>query len=127
MSEPREAVIEISYPGSIISVNHYKFKGGIYTKPEAKAWQEELGWAVKGLHLEDWKLPLKVTCSGRFKDKANQPDLSNLSKCTLDALEETTGINDRDMRWIDGTVEYGEPPVLWITIEEADGNKNMEG
>ena len=113
-------VVEIQYPGAIISVNHYKWKGGIYTKPEAQAWMDELGWYLKSSHLEDWKLPLTVTCSGRFKDKANQPDLHNLSKCTLDAIEEATGINDRDMRWVDGTVDYGLPAVLWIRIEEGE-------
>ncbi len=114
----REATIEISYPGSIISVNHYKWKGGIYTKPEAKAWMEELGWIVKGLDLNEWRLPLHITCSGRFKDKRTTPDLSNLSKCTLDAIQEVCDVNDRDMRWHDGTVEYGEPAVLWLTIKE---------
>ena len=111
-----KATIEIGYPGSVISCNHYKYKGGIYTKPEAKAWMDELGWAVKELHLDDWKLPLSVTCSGRFKNKSNQPDLSNLAKVTMDAIEEVTNLNDRDFRWHDGTVEYGEPPMLWITL-----------
>ena len=115
----RKAVIEISYPGAVISCNHYKYKGGIYTKPEAKAWMDEFGWTVKTLHLDDWKLPLHVTCSARFKNKVCQPDLSNLAKCTLDSIEEVTAINDREMRWHDGTVEYGEPAVLWITIKEA--------
>ena len=45
-------------------------------------------------------------------------DLSNISKCCLDSLEETTGINDRDMRWVDGDVTYGEP-MLFIEIKEG--------
>jgi len=116
----REATIEIEYPGAVISVNHYKYRGGIYTRKEAQAWMDELGWLVKGLHLEEWYLPLHVTCSGRFKDKRSQPDLSNLSKVILDAIEETTGMNDRDMRWHDGKVEYGEPPMLWLNFSESD-------
>ncbi len=114
----REATVEISYIGKVLSVNHYKYKGGIYTRPEATAWMAELGWTVKELDLDAWKLPLKVTCSGRFKDKRSTPDLSNLSKVTLDAIEEVTNLNDRDFRWHDGTVKYGEPPVLWIKIKE---------
>lgn len=112
--------IEIAYSGSIISVNHYKYRGGVYTKPEAKAFMEELGWLLKPYHLEEWKLPLSVTCSGRFKDRRSQPDLSNLSKVILDAIEETTGINDREMRWHDGEVTYGEEPVLFIDIKEVE-------
>lgn len=110
--------IAIDYPGSIISSNHYKHYGGIYTKPEAKAFMEELGWKVKAYHIEDWKRPLHVTCSGVFKDKRSQPDLSNLSKVILDAIQEATRVNDRDMRWHDGQVLYGSNPVLMITIEE---------
>jgi hypothetical protein len=49
-----------------------------------------------------------------------RPDLSNLSKCTLDAIEEATGNNDRNMRWHDGVVSYGGKPVLLLTIEETN-------
>ena len=116
----RSVTIELAYPGSVISVNHYKHRGGFYTKPEARTFMEELGWKVKAYHIEDWKRPLQVTCSGVFKDKRSQPDLSNLSKVILDAIQEATGVNDRDMRWHDGQVLYGSKPVLMITIEEND-------
>ena len=115
-SELRSIKVEMDYPGAEISVNHYK--NGHYTKPEAKAWMDSLGWQIKQVHIEEWRLPLKVCCDGRFRDKNNQPDLSNLSKVVLDAIEETTGVNDRDMRWEDGDVSYGEP-ALWITITEG--------
>lgn len=114
----RKIVVSMDYPGDVISVNHYKYAGGIYTKPEAKAWMDELGWRIKVNHIEEWRQPLKVRCDGRFKNKASQPDLSNLSKIIMDAIEETTGVNDRNMRWQDGDVEYGLP-TLWITISEA--------
>jgi len=117
----KEATIEIRYPGNVISVNHYTGRtrqGGVYVKKDARLWMIELGWLIKAYHIEDWKLPLQVTCSGRFKDKRSQPDLSNLSKCTLDAIEETTGINDVNFRWHDGKVSYGEP-TLWVRIEEG--------
>ena len=111
----KSIVVKMDYPGAVISVNHYK--NGYHTKPEAKAWMDSLGWQIKGSHIEEWRLPLKVRCDGRFRDKNNQPDLSNLSKVVLDAIEETTGVNDRDMRWEDGDVSYGEP-ALWVTITE---------
>jgi len=108
--------IMMQYIGKELSVNHYKW--GHYTKTATKNWMEELGWEVKPYHIEDWKRPLQVTCSGVFKDKRSQPDLSNLSKVILDAIQEATGVNDRDMRWHDGQVLYGSNPVLMITIEE---------
>ena len=119
--EPRQAIIDIGYPGDVISVNHYlgrRRDGGYYVKPEAKAWMEYLGWLILPYHLEEWELPLTVKCDGWFKDKRSTPDLSNLSKCTLDAIEETTGINDRFIRWEDGKPGIADIPVLRITIRE---------
>lgn len=108
-----------------LSVNHYlgRRKGGrYYVKQEVKEWMEELGWKIKLAHIEDWRLPLQVTCFGMFKDKRSTPDLSNLSKVTLDAIEEVTGINDRDMRWHDGDIKHDKTGLgvayLTITIEE---------
>jgi Holliday junction resolvase RusA-like endonuclease len=118
----RKVQIEICYPGACISVNHYRGRsaaGGEYVRREARAWQEELMWTIKPLGIERWRIPLEVTCDGVFLDKNHQPDLSNLSKCSLDAIEEVTGINDKNMRWRDGQVSYGEKPLLLITIKEG--------
>ncbi len=109
-------VIEMDYIGKELSVNHYKW--GRYTKTETKNWMEELGWKLRPYHIEDWKLPLTVQCDGHFKDE-RRPDLHNLSKVILDAIEEATGINDKHMRWKDGYVLIGEEPKLIITIFEG--------
>ena len=118
----RSITVEIGYPGSVISCNHYKFKGK-YTKPEARDFMNELGWAIKSAHIEAWKLPITVRCDGAFKDLRSTPDLSNLSKVILDAIEECTGVNDRDMRWQDGDITYigkwALEPMLEITITGA--------
>ena len=113
----RKIAIQMPYIGQVLSVNHFKYAGGQYTKKEVKHWMKELGWLIKSSHIEEWNLPLEVRCDGTFKDRGHQPDLSNLSKVILDAIEETTGVNDRNMRWRDGDVNYGEPGLL-ITIKE---------
>lgn len=116
----RQETIKIDYPGSVISCNHYKFKNR-YTKPEAKRWMDELGWMIKHLHIEDWKLPLEITCDGYFKDERSAPDLSNLSKVICDAIQEVTGQNDKDFRWHDGKRNIGnKDPYLMITIAEEE-------
>ena len=118
----KSVAIGMPYIGKVLSVNHYLGKrrdGGFYVKQEVKNWQEMLGWLIKSSHIEEWKLPLTVRCDGVFKDKRSQPDLSNLSKVVLDAIEETTGVNDRDMRWQDGDVSYGDEARLIITIQEV--------
>ena len=121
----REATIEIDYIGGDLSVNHYLGRGkrgNSYVKSNVVAWKEELGWTVKPLFLDDWKLPLTVRCDGRFTDKRSCPDLSNLSKVCLDALEEASGVNDRDMRWEDGgiTIDKNREPELTLTITEGE-------
>uniref|UniRef100_A0A6M3LL18 Putative endodeoxyribonuclease n=1 Tax=viral metagenome TaxID=1070528 RepID=A0A6M3LL18_9ZZZZ len=107
------------YTGSNLSVNHYKIARR-YTRPEVKAWMEQLAWQLKGKHWKDWKLPLVITCSGVFLNRRSQPDLHNLSKVICDALEDGTGINDKDMRWHDGDVKFGKTPELEIRIQESE-------
>ena len=119
--------IKIHYPGSEISVNHYLGKrkgGGYYVTPECKAWKEELQWLLKHCHLEDYRLPLEVTCSGWFKDERSAPDLSNLSKVILDSIQDLIGGNDKDYRWRDGQRVIGvkEPAYLLITVKESVDN-----
>ena len=119
----KSVTIEMPYPGAVISVNHYLGRsryGTTYVKPEAKSWMDELGWRIKEYHIEDWKQPIKVSISGVFKDKRSTPDLSNLTKVCLDAIEETTGINDKYMQTATTDPLIGtEEPVIIITIQEV--------
>ncbi len=118
-----EITVKMPYPGDVISVNHYRGRtkdGRDYVKADAQAWMDMLGWLIKQHHIEDWKLPLHITCYGTFKDNRSAPDLSNLSKCVLDAIEEVSGVNDKDMRWHDGerVINGTDKPELIITIRE---------
>jgi len=122
---PRRITVEMPYPGSVISVNHYRGRtrqGGEFVRADAQAWMDMLGWQLKMAHLEDWKLPLSVRCDGVFKDFRSAPDLSNLSKVTLDAIQEVSGVNDKDMRWHDGEriIDNAKEPTITITINEAE-------
>jgi len=124
MSQGKSVTVRLPYPGDCISGNHYRGRrrdGGEYVKADAQSWMDAIGWLIKKDHIEDWRLPLKVTCSSIFRDKNHAPDLSNLSKCILDAIEAVTNINDRDMRWHDGDriIDAAAEPELTITIEEA--------
>ena len=118
----KPVLIKIEYPGSVISVNHYKHAGGMYTKKEAIEWATHLGWEMKMYHFEDWKLPLEVKCSGYFVNERSAPDISNLAKLILDELEEVTQINDRNFRWRDGVRDVGhtKEPYLIICVREVE-------
>lgn len=108
---------------SNLSVNHYLIKSrhGVFKRKEIKDWQEALGWQIKTSHIEDWKLPLTVKCDVVQNDKRIR-DISNYSKVVLDALEEASDVNDRDMRWQDGDilVRKDQEPALIITIRSND-------
>ena len=121
----RSITVSIGYPGSDISCNHYTGRrrgGGVYVKPQARAFMIELGWLLKASHIEDWNMPISVTCSGVFRDLRSTPDLSNLSKCIMDGIEELIGVNDRNYRWHDGTITWSkdEEPQLTITVQELE-------
>ncbi len=119
----RREAIKIQYPGDCLSVNHYLGRrkgGGYYVKQETKDWMEQFQWLLKRCHLEDFMLPLEVTCDGWFRDERSAPDISNLSKVILDSIEEISGINDKFMKWKDGkrTIDKKCSPYLLITIQE---------
>ena len=108
LKDPRQAItIKMPYiPG--LSVNHYKYSGGKYTKPEVKDWMLELqGALLTMIRPKDKFLNPMVSISGTFKNKRSMPDLHNLLKIVLDSVEKTTGINDRDIR-----TETDVPKVL---------------
>ena len=120
----RKETIIMPYIGDL-SVNHRLGKrkgGGYYVKQSVKNWNEEFGWKIKGLHIGEWRLPISVKCDGVFKDERSAPDLSNLSKTILDAIEDTCGVNDKNYRWYDGyrVINNKEKPYLLITIGEND-------
>jgi Holliday junction resolvase RusA-like endonuclease len=119
----KQDIIKIRYPGSEISVNHYLGRrkgGGQYVVPECTAWKTEFQWLLKKCHLDEYKQPLEVTCSGYFKDERSAPDLSNLSKVINDAIAEIAGINDKFIHWHDGERVIGvkESPYLLITLQD---------
>ncbi len=119
----KSVTIKMPYIGNVLSVNHYlgRRRGGYYVKPETKQWMEELGWLIKSHHIEEWKLPLKVTCDGVFKDKRGQPDIHNLMKVICDSIEEVTGVNDKHYQTETGSaiIDKNLEPELTITIEEV--------
>ena len=116
----RDIKLEMDYIGADLSVNHYKGRrrdGGEYVKKPVAKWMEDLGWILKSSHLEDWKLPLTVRCDIVQADKRTR-DISNFSKVCLDSIEEYTGINDTNYRWVDGEIFYSEHAELILTITE---------
>ena len=130
ISHMKRDSIKIGYPGSCCSVNHYLGRrkgGGYYVKEETKAFKTELQWLLKCCHLEDYKLPLEVTCSGYFQDERSAPDLSNLSKVILDSIQELIGGNDKDYRWHDGDRIVGvkELAYLLITLKESGNTPEL--
>ncbi len=120
---PRGKTFEIYYAKDL-SVNHYRGRradGREFVKSDVKAWKDALGWTIKVYHVEDWNLPLTVSCKAVFPDKIKR-DSHNLSKCVLDAIQEVTGIDDSNMLWHDEPprmAQLYEEPKLIITISEA--------
>ena len=111
--------VEMPYIGNVLSVNHC-YTMTKHLKPEARKWREALAFAVRNQFSLKTPLvkPVRVQVWGIFVNKREQPDLDNLAKIILDAVELGTGINDRDMRFEARGVRYGSPPTLIIEIGE---------
>jgi len=105
-----------------LSVNHYliKSKRGVFKRKEVAQWQDSLGWLVKPSHLEDWELPLSITCDLIQNDRRTR-DISNFSKVICDAIEAVCKVDDTNYRWHDGDVfiRHDEEPTILITIKES--------
>lgn len=114
----RHTVIKMPYIKNL-SVNHYKFNGGKFTKPEVKEWMNDLVVLIKNCHVTDWKLPLKVTISGTFKD-GRIPDTHNILKIICDSVEDATGLNDKfySTETTQPVIDKKQEPNLVIRIEE---------
>lgn len=119
--EKRHTTIKMPYPGCVITENHYLGRNGkaSYIKPGAKEWAQDLIFLINRCGIKDWKLPLKITVSGVFKNDRERCDLHNL-KILYDSIQKATGLNDKDYHTetIPGTIDKTVEPFILIKIEE---------
>ncbi len=92
----QQVIIPMPYISNL-SVNHYKYAGGRFTKPEIKAWMSTLMNSIQAetmfKDLSGFKLSVDI--QGKFQNKRVCPDLHNLEKVILDSVEKATAINDK--------------------------------
>lgn len=115
----RTVDISMPYIGGVLSVNRYKYKGGLYTKREVKQWMDALAMVANNkLRKERVKVPVIIHINGLFKDK-RVPDLANLHKVIGDALETALDINDKHFRFVDEgySIHKRFQPEIIIGIE----------
>src|SRR5919201_1052116 len=82
----------------------------------AKRWKADLVDAFvpalleQGIrHVECFTPPVHVAVTGAFPSRRSAPDMQNLLELACDAVEEATGINDREFTTSTGTPVYGVP------------------
>lgn len=106
--------VEMPYFGQL-SENNYKLPNRC-TKPEVKAWMRELANKVSHLPKADYTIGVH----GCFLDE-RRPDIPNLFKVILDAVQDGIGINDKHFQAMDEKYELGWfQPKLVITIYRED-------
>jgi Holliday junction resolvase RusA-like endonuclease len=113
------------YIGNCLSVNHYKFNGGKYTRPEVKEWMNDLCTLIANCKITDWKQPLKVTISCTFKNERSMCDSHNLIKIIADCVQEATGLNDKfyATETTKPVIDKTKDPFILIKIEELEPTK----
>lgn len=100
-----------------LSENSYKLPNRA-TKPHVRKWMNHLAEAVRAAHVPTSPRYV-VGVRGHFSD-GRRPDISNLFKVALDAVQDGLGVNDKFFQARDDGYETGYlKPELVITIEEA--------
>ncbi len=96
-----EFTVSMDYPGGGISKNRL-FRAGSrrngMTKLAAQ-WRRDLVESVRNQHLYDHVesvASVEVTVSGTFLGARYVPDMQNMLEIVSDAVEEATGVNDRE-------------------------------
>ena len=117
---------EFPYCGKRCSVNHAYIRGRIL-HPGAKAWRDALAICAHiQLVTHEPRAPLTIKLFGRFRNKRECPDLANLHKLIGDAIQDATGIDDREFLFVDEGYELGiadaqvRITVEWVAKEESD-------
>lgn len=112
--------IKVPYPGSCLSVNHYKYyRSGLRrTKTETRHWMEQFIALIQPkllIHTKEFE-SATITLEGYFKDKRS-PDLANLHKVIGDALQEAICLNDKYFDFVDKGCQFGcVKPFLSMVI-----------
>ncbi len=98
-----------------LSENSYKLPNRA-TKPHVRKWMADLALNVANAHIPTASQYV-VGVRGHFLDE-RRPDIPNLFKVTLDAVEDGLGINDKAFTARDDGYETCHmPPELIITVE----------
>lgn len=105
-----ELDIKVPYPGSCLSVNHYKYFSSKLrrTRTDTRQWMTFLVRLVAPkvlVHSAGFE-SATITLEGFFKDK-RAPDLANLHKVIGDALQEALHLNDKHFNFVDTGKHFG--------------------
>ena len=104
-----------------LTVNHMRFgPGGKYRrKPEVQAWMRALSWELRALTRRYvFEVPVQLTVDFRWPDKRNY-DTHNYAKSICDAVSGGIFVNDKDIRFVAGTVTVDKKQAgFTITVED---------
>ena len=115
--------VTLHYPGGAISKNRLWRRGNrrMGMNRVAAAWKAELSQAVLAHLLEARAVsvapPVRGRITGVFEDRNRAPDLHNLIEVVADAVEDATGVNDRDHEWSTGSASYDSATTGSVTVE----------
>jgi Holliday junction resolvase RusA-like endonuclease len=118
-------LIKFFVPGKAIPKQSYRaVKGGGYTDPKVKAWQETISWNARdAVHMQEWYTgDLEVSLLFVLPDNRRK-DLDNLSKAVLDGMNGIVYADDKQItRLVLEKQVGGEPGVLIeVTKRPPDG------
>jgi len=122
MSEGRfsSLKVEMEYL-PVLSKNAYKTREG-FIKRACIDWMDELAWAIRVLlNGQNIKLepPLNILVELEVSGVGRLPDTQNMIDVLADAIENGTGINDKDFIIRTIPARRGDDSKIIITIKEG--------
>lgn len=112
------------YIGMCLSKNHM-WRGGSRRygmEREAARWKAELATSVQmtliANRVRSAHPPVHVEVGARFVDRGHSLDLQNIGEIVCDAVEEGTGVNDREYTFATTRPEFSDKalPEIRVTV-----------
>jgi hypothetical protein len=116
--------IEMAYIPNI-SKNRYKTRDG-FIKRDVQTWMEQLAFCV-GVFRARFEAPLKVVIECSVEGTGRLPDTQNFIDVISDAVEEGTGINDKDYTIETTPAKRGDSKVILKVTSHEEKPVKAEG
>lgn len=108
------------HPVSTNSMYGKRRTGGLYLKPAARQWKQDVGWMVRAKLAEEKVRSLPPALRISYAFQGVRADADNMVKAAQDGLAAALHLDDKQFQIGAALVERSGKPGCWITIETLE-------